>query len=34
MGLTEVDLADADGRLGRSLQAMLANKPPSQTNTR
>jgi hypothetical protein len=34
IGLTEVDLADADGRLGRSLQAMLANKPPSQTNTR
>jgi hypothetical protein len=29
IGLAEVDLADASGRLGRSLQAMLANKPPS-----
>lgn len=28
IGVAEVDLADADGRLGRSLQAMLANKPP------
>jgi hypothetical protein len=28
IGLAEVDLADADGRLGRSLQAMLANSPP------
>lgn len=30
IGLAEVDLADADGRLGRSLQAMLANRPPKQ----
>lgn len=29
IGLAEVDLADANGRLGRSLQAMLANTPPS-----
>lgn len=28
IGVAEVDLADADGRLGRSLQAMLANPPP------
>ena len=28
IGLAEVDLADADGRLGRSLQAMLATTPP------
>ncbi|MBW1884326.1 MAG: thioesterase family protein [Deltaproteobacteria bacterium] len=28
IGLAEVDLADADGRLGRSLQAMLSNDPP------
>jgi hypothetical protein len=27
IGLAEVDLADVDGRLGRSLQAMLANAP-------
>ena len=30
IGLADVDLADADGRLGRSLQAMLSNKPPKQ----
>ena len=29
IGLAEVDLADAEGRLGRSLQAMLATAPPS-----
>lgn len=29
IGLAEVDLADATGRLGRSLQAMLSNAPPS-----
>jgi hypothetical protein len=28
IGLAEVDLADTAGRLGRSLQAMLANEPP------
>ncbi|MBW2282877.1 MAG: thioesterase family protein [Deltaproteobacteria bacterium] len=28
IGLAEVDLADAEGRLGRSLQAMLANPAP------
>jgi hypothetical protein len=28
IGLAEVDLADTSGRLGRSLQAMLANPPP------
>jgi hypothetical protein len=28
IGLAEVDLADTTGRLGRSLQAMLANAPP------
>jgi len=28
IGLAEVDLADAEGRLGRSLQAMIANAPP------
>ena len=27
IGLAEVDLADSEGRLGRSLQAMLANAP-------
>jgi hypothetical protein len=27
IGLAEVDLADSEGRLGRSLQAMLANQP-------
>ena len=27
IGLAEVDLADVEGRLGRSLQAMLANTP-------
>ena len=31
IGLAEVDLADADGRLGRSLQAMLANELPAKT---
>lgn len=31
IGLAEVDLADADGRLGRSLQAMLANELPAET---
>ncbi|MGH0028839.1 MAG: thioesterase family protein [Myxococcota bacterium] len=31
IGLAEVDLADAEGRLGRSLQAMLANpRPPKR----
>jgi len=30
IGLVEVDLADATGRLGRSLQAMLANAPPAR----
>jgi hypothetical protein len=30
IGLAEVDLADCDGRLGRSLQAMLATKPPDR----
>lgn len=29
IGLAEVDLADAEGRLGRSLQAMIANPPRS-----
>ncbi len=29
IGIAEVDLGDADGRLGRSLQAMLSNRPPS-----
>ncbi len=29
IGLAEVDLADSNGRLGRSLQAMLANQPPA-----
>jgi len=29
IGLAEVDLADSEGRLGRSLQAMLANAPGS-----
>lgn len=29
IGLAEVDLADCEGRLGRSLQAMLATSPPS-----
>jgi hypothetical protein len=29
IGLAEVDLADTNGRLGRSLQAMLANPPQS-----
>ncbi len=28
IGLAEVDLADTTGRLGRSLQAMVANTPP------
>ncbi len=28
IGLAEVDLADAEGRLGRSLQAMISNAPP------
>jgi hypothetical protein len=28
IGLAEVDLADTQGRLGRSLQAMLANSHP------
>jgi hypothetical protein len=31
IGLAEVDLADVDGRLGRSLQAMLANELPAAT---
>lgn len=31
IGLAEVDLADVDGRLGRSLQAMLANELPAET---
>lgn len=31
IGLAEVDLADVDGRLGRSLQAMLANELPAKT---
>ena len=30
IGLAEVDLADRAGRLGRSLQAMLANVPPER----
>ena len=30
IGLAEVDLADGEGRLGRSLQAMLANPPPGR----
>jgi hypothetical protein len=30
IGLAEVDLADTAGRLGRSLQAMLANEPPER----
>ena len=33
IGLAEVDLADTTGRLGRSLQAMLSNAPPSQGST-
>lgn len=32
IGLAEVDLADSAGRLGRSLQAMIANQPPSPSN--
>jgi hypothetical protein len=32
IGLAEVDLADADGRLGRSLQAMLSNESPMIRN--
>jgi len=31
IGLAEVDLSDAEGRLGRSLQAMLSNGPPGET---
>jgi hypothetical protein len=34
IGLAEVDLADADGRLGRSLQAMLANRGASPLGRR
>jgi hypothetical protein len=30
IGLAEVDLSDAEGRLGRSLQAMLANAPAAR----
>ena len=33
IGLAEVDLADTSGRLGRSLQAMLANPPPRRPST-
>ena len=34
IGLAEVDLADAEGRLGRSLQAMLANPHPTPWRTK
>ncbi len=34
IGLAEVDLADSAGRLGRSLQAMIANQPPGPSNPR
>jgi hypothetical protein len=33
IGLAEVDLADTAGRLGRSLQAMLANAPPQRSTS-
>jgi hypothetical protein len=32
IGLAEVDLADTEGRLGRSLQAMLATDPPEPSS--